>query len=764
MANMVVCFLAGIWVGVAAPALSRTALGEFTGMVVGPEGTGLPGALITVRNLDGGSPILVAAGERGVYRASALPAGRYSLKAELPGFEAKSVPDVAVGVGETRKLDFQLSLATLHEVVTVIGSSPRDSLEASRARETAARDVGEALEQNPAVWKIRKGGIASDVVLRGFQSDNVNVLIDGQRVYGACPNRMDPPAFHVDFSEVDRVEMGKGPFDIRNQGSLGGVVNIVTRKPADGLHSDLNFSSGSDGFVNPSLTVSYGRKGYAALAGYSYRTSNPYTDGSGRRFTEYGNYRPDLYGSDAFRVDSGWIRLSAQPAANQSVQFSYSRQNADHVLYPYLQMDAVYDDTDRAGLDYRIDDLSDSVRSIRFQTYFTRVRHWMTDEFRTSSLNAPRSYSMGTLAETRAIGGRVEAAVQDVTLGFETFQRSWAATTELAGRGYSPQFSIPDVKTNSIGLYAEYTRLLTEALTLDAGLRLDRAASEANSAQADTNLYQAYNSTRQTSAANVLPSATVRFDYRAPHGIRLSAGIGHTVRMPDPRERYFALRRMGSDWVGNPLLDPSKNTGADAALSFRWQGLLLTSDLYYNRVSDFITVRNASRINPVAGVMNSVARSYANVDARIYGGEWEAIYLITQRFFFSSALSYVRGEQTPDPALNVHSSNLAEMPPLTSRSSLRYDTGRFAVALEGVFTGAQTRVDTDLLEQKTAGYGIANLSASANLGSFTLRGGVWNILDRYFTEHLSYQRDPFRSGVRVAEPGRNLYVNLAYRY
>jgi len=29
---------------------------------------------------------------------------------------------------------------------------------------------------------------------------------------------MDPAAFHVDFAEVDRVEVGKGPFDVKTRG------------------------------------------------------------------------------------------------------------------------------------------------------------------------------------------------------------------------------------------------------------------------------------------------------------------------------------------------------------------------------------------------------------------------------------------------------------------------------------------------------------------------------------------------------------------
>lgn len=33
---------------------------------------------------------------------------------------------------------------------------------------------------------------------------------------------MDPPTAHADLSEVARIEVGKGPFDVTNQGSLGG--------------------------------------------------------------------------------------------------------------------------------------------------------------------------------------------------------------------------------------------------------------------------------------------------------------------------------------------------------------------------------------------------------------------------------------------------------------------------------------------------------------------------------------------------------------
>ena len=162
--------------------------------------------------------------------------------------------------------------------------------------------------------------------------------------------------------------------------------------------------------------------------------------------------------------------------------------------------------------------------------------------------------------------------------------------------------------------------------------------------------------------------------------------------------------------------------------------------------------------------MNSNARSYENVDARIYGTEAQMVYSMTSRLYLASGLSYTRGTQDPEPDKAILSTDLAEMPPLNSRTSLRFDTGRISAEVEGVFVGRQGNVDTDLREEPTAGYGIANIRLGVNWNRFALVFGLNNLFDRLFREHLSYQRDPFRSGVRVYEPGRNVYVNISCRF
>jgi iron complex outermembrane receptor protein len=51
-----------------------------------------------------------------------------------------------------------------------------------------------------------------------------------------------------------------------------------------------------------------------------------------------------------------------------------------------------------------------------------------------------------------------------------------------------------------------------------------------------------------------------------------------------------------------------------------------------------------------------------------------------------------------------------------------------------------------------------------SLRGFTVQVIASNIFDKLNYENLSYQRDPFRSGVRVFEPGANVYINFSYRF
>jgi iron complex outermembrane receptor protein len=642
----------------------------------------------------------------------------------------------------------------------------QEGLEMREVKESSAKDVGEALSKIDGIWKLRKGGIANDVVLRGFQGANLNVLLDGIRIYGACPGHMDPAAFHVDFAEVERIEVVKGGYDVANQGSLGGSVNVIRKRGMTGFRLSPGVNLGSWGAVNPSIHAAAGNERVEVSGGYSYRRADPFRDGRGVRMTDLGGYRPESKSDSAYDIHTGWGTLRFSPAAKQSAEVSYAHQSGSNVLYPYLLMDSPYDTADRIDARYAFRELAGGIRSVRLQGYYTKVDHWMTDEKRTSSIGARDTFSMATWAGTRASGGRADAeTAHGLSFGFESYQRNWNAVNSMRSRMMvSDQNVIPNVNTTVAGAYVDFNRALTDRLRIGGGARIDAAKMYVRAA-ADEAIYLAYKGDARLENRDVNPSANGRVTVGLRSDLELFAGMALTARLPDAQERYFAQRRQGgSDWVGDPAIEPVRNLESTIGLNFRRGRLFVKPLAFYSSLGDFIVVHNQPRMQPVAGVMNRTARSYDNVDARIYGGEITAGAGIGSRWLVSSGLSMSRGSKDPRPEIGIRDSNLAEMTPLRGRASVRHGRKIWFLEAEGIAANAQRRVDTDLRETPTAGYFTAALRGGVHLGRWSLTLGAENLLDRYYYEPLSYQRDPFRSGIRVPEPGRNVYANLSWSY
>ena len=81
-----------------------------------------------------------------------------------------------------------------------------------------------------------------------------------------------------------------------------------------------------------------------------------------------------------------------------------------------------------------------------------------------------------------------------------------------------------------------------------------------------------------------------------------------------------------------------------------------------------------------------------------------------------------------------------------------------------MFAAAQDRVDTDLNEAPTPGYGLMHLRVGGELKKVRVTVALDNVFNRFYVQHNSFQRDPYRTGVRVPEPGRNLYASISYRF
>jgi iron complex outermembrane receptor protein len=236
-------------------------------------------------------------------------------------------------------------------------------------------------------------------------------------------------------------------------------------------------------------------------------------------------------------------------------------------------------------------------------------------------------------------------------------------------------------------------------------------------------------------------------------------------RMPDPQELYIGMKKTPTimaptltNWIGNPDLDPVRNNQADIGIKFTGKGFFVNTSVFYSRIDDYINVMEVADPDGPGLATLPAARTYGNIDAELWGGELSCQVSLPWNLYAISSLSYTEGENldTDDP--------LAEIPPLTGSLGLRYDVDKWFVEIAERFADRQDRVDRSLEEEKTSGWGITDLKAGVNLDRWTIFAGINNLFDKHYFNHLSYQRDPFRSGVRVPEVGIFGYLTVMYKF
>ena len=234
-----------------------------------------------------------------------------------------------------------------------------------------------------------------------------------------------------------------------------------------------------------------------------------------------------------------------------------------------------------------------------------------------------------------------------------------------------------------------------------------------------------------------MPSGNIRVTHRVSEDLKIGGGIGHTERIADPQEHYYGLQRMGADWVGNPTLAPTGNTGINADVTYQHQRIAASVSVYADWLSNFIAVESTTKINNVSGVMNRTAQSYQAVSARMTSGEANVTYSLSSRWFAMGKTAYTRGTKEAIPALGITSTNLAEIPPLSGSLGLRYDRVTTFGEAEILMAASQQHVDIDVLEQSTPGYGILNLRVGRQIRALRLTFDLDNVFNALYLGYLS---------------------------
>ena len=228
------------------PSLAQQAV--LTGRVWADDAETVPSASLRLK----GTKWRATANERGIYRLPAEP-GKYTLVVHALGYQPTELT-VRLQAADSLHLDVKLSTRQqqLDEALVTASGVGRVNRSAYNAvaigtdeLKGSTRNLSDVLAKAPGLKLRESGGVGSDlsVTLDGFTGKHVKVFVDG------VPQEGVGEAFglnNIPVGYAERIEVYKGVVPVGfGTDALGGVVNIVTGRPAEGWSAGASYSFGS---------------------------------------------------------------------------------------------------------------------------------------------------------------------------------------------------------------------------------------------------------------------------------------------------------------------------------------------------------------------------------------------------------------------------------------------------------------------------------------------------------------------------------------
>lgn len=226
----------------------------------------------------------VAQGTGSVYGAISRPNGRYSIRGMRPGLyditatfvghKSQKITGVTVEVGEISTLDIvlvEMGGAVTQEIVVTAEGSPLfdkartgsgstiDNATISNAP-TINRSLSDMARLNPYTNQTQTAGSdgLQGISIMGMNSRSNNIQIDGAVAndnfgLGAAGTAGSQAQANVlSLDAIERLRVNVSPYDVRQSGFTGGLVNAITRGGGNQTHGSIFLYGRNADFVGPS--------------------------------------------------------------------------------------------------------------------------------------------------------------------------------------------------------------------------------------------------------------------------------------------------------------------------------------------------------------------------------------------------------------------------------------------------------------------------------------------------------------------------------
>ena len=217
--------------------------GRVNGKVVDQQGNPLPGVNVVASSprLVGGATAVTDA--TGVYRLMALPSGTYEITFSLQGFNTLIRQGILLDLSQTLALNVTLQEATIQKEVTVIGQSPLIDVKSTVKGQVMTKETYLSLPRGRSFDTLISTipGVQNESITGGISVDGASGAENVWYADGA-----DITNFHlgtrgqnVVLELLDEVKVTASGYNAEFGGSLGGVVNVITRSGSNEFHGDI---------------------------------------------------------------------------------------------------------------------------------------------------------------------------------------------------------------------------------------------------------------------------------------------------------------------------------------------------------------------------------------------------------------------------------------------------------------------------------------------------------------------------------------------
>jgi hypothetical protein len=214
------------------------------------------GSLVPGVTVEATSPKLVGrttsiTDENGVFRLANLAPGAYKLVFTLQGFQTVVRENVQLAMEQTLSVKITMKLGNIEEMVTITGQVAQIDVKSTAKGMTLTKEVFQTLPRGRNFDSLVTAvpGVSSENLLLGGNSvDGASGLENMYYIDGADTTNIKNGSSgqSVSFDFVDEVQVKASGYSAEFGGSLGGVINVVTRSGGNEFHGEvLGYFNGS---------------------------------------------------------------------------------------------------------------------------------------------------------------------------------------------------------------------------------------------------------------------------------------------------------------------------------------------------------------------------------------------------------------------------------------------------------------------------------------------------------------------------------------